>query len=96
MEPNSAQCLCWGCGEQASISRKTCNGCRESLLLHDQYRIVRVLGQNNGITWEGIDEQTRQRVVIKEQSIATLASWKEQELFQREIMVMQKPDRLVL
>lgn len=60
-------------------------------ILKNRYRIVRVLGQGGfAITYEAEDIKTKSSVAIKVISLKQLENWKQIELFQREVEVLEK------
>ncbi len=65
-----------------------CENCGKSLLLNNRYLIYEIIGQNSGTTYLGYDTENSQKTVIKELSIKKMSRWKEEELFQRERIVL--------
>ncbi len=61
-----------------------CSNCNGELKLNDRYLLIKILGQNIGITYLATDLNSNQKVVIKELSIKNMSSWKDSELFKRE------------
>ncbi|MBN1525954.1 MAG: protein kinase [Spirochaetales bacterium] len=92
MATKSIQCICPVCAETIQVSGNNCPKCRGAVILNKRYLLVGALGQNKGMTWLAWDLQNKQNVVIKELSVHKLASWKEQELFQREMQILQQLD----
>jgi serine/threonine protein kinase len=93
--------ICPNCGENNTLELELCRSCKSNLMLNDKYYLVDVLGENNQITYlgsflphepntsplaqAGIDVVT---VVIKELSVSNLENWKNKELFEREVSVL--------
>ncbi len=80
--------ICPDCGEDNDIKNKTCHECNSDLLLNNKYHLVKVLGENIGITYTGIAVGkdlciSPKQVVIKELLIKKVDKWKTEELFQR-------------
>jgi len=68
-----------------SVEKKEfCDLCEARLILNERYYLLKIIGQNIGVTYQASDQKTKNRVVIKELSIKKLNSWKDEELFKRE------------
>ena len=84
--------ICPSCGIDNSLDLNTCNSCKSSLKLNNKYYLIDVIGENNQITYLGKaslqEPQASDFVIIKELSIASLENWKNKELFEREISVL--------
>jgi len=67
-----------------------CNSsnCNGELKLNDRYLLIKILGQNIGVTYLATDLNSNQKVVIKELSIKNMSSWKDSELFKREYKIL--------
>jgi len=62
---------------------------RAPTLLAGRYQLETLLGQNLAQTWLAQDTQTAQPVVVKGLSLQQVQTWKDQELFQREIQLLK-------
>jgi len=82
-------CLCPGCGREEPADGAACSACGEPLELNGRYRLVRVLGDNASVTYLGRDASEGREVIIKELSLHRVQSWKEEELFQRQVDVLR-------
>ncbi len=82
-------CLCPGCGREEPADGAACSVCGEPLKLNGRYRLVRVLGDNASVTYLGRDASEGRDVIIKELSLHRVQSWKEEELFQRQVDVLR-------
>lgn len=58
-------------------------------VIAQRYRLEKLLGQNTAQTWLAHDLQTQESVVVKGLTLQQVQVWKDQELFQREIQVLQ-------
>jgi hypothetical protein len=58
--------------------------------VHSRYQLTQLLGANRAQTWLAYDLQIQRSVVLKVLSLAHLQQWKDQELFEREIAVLQQ------
>lgn len=58
--------------------------------LKDRYQLVEVLGQNQATTWLARRVTDQQRVIIKGLFIRDLATWKDHDLFIREIATLKQ------
>lgn len=59
-------------------------------ILINRYQLTQLLGANRAQTWLAQDLQAQQPVVLKVLSLAHLQQWKDQELFEREIQILQQ------
>lgn len=59
-------------------------------VLVNRYQLTQLLGANRAQTWLAQDLQLQRPVVVKVLSLAHLQQWKDQELFEREIAVLQQ------
>jgi len=90
MDQTFETCICPACAKPAALAQPHCDSCKSPLLLNGRYRLIRVLGQNTGVTWLALDEQTNVQVVVKELSVRKISAWKEHELFHREMSVLKQ------
>jgi serine/threonine protein kinase len=95
LEYRYTKIICPNCGEENKQEDKKCNICKANLLLNNKYHLVKVLGENIGITYIAVEsfsvfENLRHRkIIIKELSIKSIDRWKTEELFKREGNVLK-------
>jgi len=77
--------LCPNCGSENNLESEICELCKSNLKLNNKYYLKEVIGENNQITYLAMGSDT---VIIKELSVSTLESWKNEDLFNREIAVL--------
>jgi serine/threonine protein kinase len=83
-------CICPGCGEKVAASLQKCTACNSNLLLKDTYLLHEIIGCNQAITYLASLKMGNRKVIIKELSIHKIKSWKEEELFIREMRVLRQ------
>jgi len=81
--------ICPECGEINDIDNNFCRECNSSLIVNNQYYLLKILGENYGTTYKAINEN-KKFVLIKELSLRTLDLWKTEELFKREAKVLSQ------
>ena len=85
---NVDKIICPNCGIENEGNQINCSTCSVKLLLNDSFYLKKILGENNNITYLGTDINSNKDVIIKELSILSLENWKNRELFNREISVL--------
>ena len=80
--------ICPDCGSE-NKKQEFCSVCNTKLKLNDKYYLIDILGENNQITYLGVD-QFDNRVILKELRVDNLENWKTIELFNREISILQE------
>ncbi len=76
--------ICPNCGENNPEDLQKCSECDNLLILNGKYKLIKVLGENIGITYLGVNIKNNEKVVIKELAIKAIDRWKTEELFKRE------------
>ena len=92
--------ICPNCGEDNDIKNKNCHECNNDLLLNNKYHLLKVIGENIGITYVGVTvrvspsayPQNPTYAVIKELPIKSVDRWKTEELFKREGNILKSLD----
>ncbi len=85
--------MCPDCMEIVE-KQEFCELCESRLMLNDRYFLLKFLGRNIGVTYLAFDENTYNKVVIKELSVMNVKFWKDEELFRREaetLMAINNP-----
>jgi len=83
-------CICPGCGEKVAADSTHCTACNGNLLLNGKYLLHEIIGYNQSITYLASLKKGKKKVIIKELSIHKIKSWKEEELFIREMQVLRQ------
>ena len=84
--------ICPSCGSINEDKNLNCKEqlCSYELLLNKKYYLIKVLGENIGITYLAYDFHKKINVVIKELPFGILRDWKTKELFTREVNTLSK------
>jgi len=75
--------LCPDCGSLNKPDNELCTKCNSLLKLNDKYFLIKILGENIGVTYLAKD-LSDDYFVIKELTLRSVEKWKDTELFKRE------------